>query len=240
MKEIQISCCDYDEKLENICIKIKENENLNDLRKKFVDMEFENLFFYKKDLSLIENKDEKNIKIIDCLVENEIKFSINLKLIIKIEEKTIEYDLNNISLFKLRKNLGNKINSEYKFFNEKGIILDEDKTYVFDVIKKNEILIKKINEDTCKFLKIKKSNPKNNESDDEKNKDINDNIKEKQKKNKLNDKINQKFLNENSQNFHKKENSKNNSQEFDNDIDEFYENKKIEPNFKISEKKNFT
>ena len=31
MKEIQISCCDYDEKLENICIKIKENENLNNL-----------------------------------------------------------------------------------------------------------------------------------------------------------------------------------------------------------------
>ena len=178
MKEIKISCCDYDEKLENICIKIKENENLNDLRKKFVNMEFENLFFYKKDLSLIENKDEKNIKIIDCLVENEIKFSINLKLIIKIEEKTIEYELNNISLFKLRKNLGDEINSEYKFFNERGIILDEDKTYVFDVIKKNEILIKKINEDTCKFLKIKKSNPKNNEND-EKNKEINDNIKEK-------------------------------------------------------------
>jgi hypothetical protein len=88
MNEIQISCCDYDEKLENICIKIKEYENLNDLRKKFseIEMEFENLFFYRKDLSLIKKENEKKIKIIDCLVENKIKFSINLKLIIKIEQ----------------------------------------------------------------------------------------------------------------------------------------------------------
>ena len=112
------------------------------------------------------------------MVENKIKFSINLKLIIKIEEKNIEFELNNISLFELRKNLGDEINSEYKFFNEMGFILDEEKTYVFDIIKKNEILMKKINEYTCKFLKIKKSNPKNNEND-EKNKEINDNIKEK-------------------------------------------------------------
>ncbi len=232
MKEIQISLCDYDEKLENICIKIKENENLNDLRKKFAEMEFENLFFYKKDLSLIKKEDEKKMKIIDCLVENGIKFSINLKPIIKIEEKTIEYELNNISLFELRKNLGDEINCEYKFYNKMGIVLDEDKTYVFDVIQKNEILIKKINEDTCKFLKIKKSNPKNNESDDEKNKEINDNIKEKQNNNKLNNNINQKNSNKNSH-FHKKENSKNNSQEFDNDIDENI----CEPIIKFSEKK---
>jgi hypothetical protein len=39
MNEIQISCCDYDEKLENIYIKIKEYENLNDLRKKFSEIE---------------------------------------------------------------------------------------------------------------------------------------------------------------------------------------------------------
>ena len=155
MNEIQISCCDYDEKLENICIKIKEYENLNDLRKKFAEMEFENLFFYKKDLSLIKKEDEKKIKIIDCLVENGIKFSINLKPIIKIEEKNIEFELNNISLFELRKNLGDEINFKYKFWNEKGFILNEKETYVFDINKNNEIKMKKINEGKMKkMLKI--------------------------------------------------------------------------------------
>ena len=93
MNEIQISCCDYDEKLEKW------------FKKKISGLEFENLFFYKKDLSLIKKENIKKIKIIDCLVENEIKFSNNLKPIIKIEEKTIEYELKNISLFELGKNL---------------------------------------------------------------------------------------------------------------------------------------
>ena len=202
MKEI--ICCEFDKKLENIIIKIKEYEHLSDLRKKFEKMEYENLFFYKKDSSLIKNKDEeKNIKIIDCLIENEIKFSINLKLIITIEnenKKIIEYDFENSSLIELRKKLGNEINPEFKFFNEKGVILDEDKTFVFDIIKKNEILIKKISENMCKFLKIETSNLKNNKNIEE-NKD---NIK-----------------------------GKNDSEEFDNDIDENINN----PNVKIYDNK---
>ena len=166
MTEILISCCDFEEKFEKICVKIKENENINDLRKIFEkNMKCENLFFYKKDLTLINKEKEKNIKIIDCLNENGIKFSINLKLIIKIEnKKIIEYDLENLSLFELRKKLGDEIDLDYKFYNEKGIILDEKNTNVFDIIKKNKIKIKKLNEKMCELLKIKKSDLKNNES----------------------------------------------------------------------------
>ena len=147
MTEIQISCCDFEENYDKICVKIKENENINDLRKIFQkDLKFENLFFHKKDLTLINKEDEKEIKIIDCLNKNEIKYSINLKLIIKIEnKKTIEYEFENLSLFDLRKKLGNEIDLDYKFYSEKGIILDEKNTNVFDIIKKNKIKIKKIN-----------------------------------------------------------------------------------------------
>jgi hypothetical protein len=80
MKDIQISCCDNDNKINTFCLKIKENENLNDLRKQFEkSIAFKNLFFYSKDSNLIKNEEEKNIKIVECLKESEIKFSINLK-----------------------------------------------------------------------------------------------------------------------------------------------------------------
>ena len=158
MKDIQISCCDNDNKINTFCLKIKENENLNDLRKQFEkSIAFKNLFFYSKDSNLIKNEEEKNIKIVDCLKESEIKFSINLKLIINIEETKIinKYLLNNISLFELRKNLGDEINFKYKFWNEKGFILNEKETYVFDINKNNEIKMKKINEGKMKkMLKI--------------------------------------------------------------------------------------
>ncbi len=198
MDEILISCCDFDEKLENICFKIKENENLYDLRKKFEkEIEFKNLFFYTKDLNLIK-KEEKKIKIIDCLNENKLKFSINLKLIIKIEKKNLECELKNFTLFELRKKLGDKINSEYKFFNEKGIILNEKETNIFDVIKKNKIKMKKINEDTYKILKTNKL--KNKENDDENSEENDENYSnEKNKINSINE--NQKNLLLNSQEF---------------------------------------
>ena len=216
MKEIQISGCDLEEKIEKICVKIKENENINDLRKIFEkNMKLENLFFYKKDLTLINKEKEKNIKIIDCLNENEIKFSINLKLIIKIEnKKNIEYDLENLSLFELRNKLGDEIDLDYKFYNEKGIILDEKNTNVFDIIKKNKIKIKKLNEKMCELFKIKKSDLKNNES-------INKNENEKKEKNIKNNNIEKDKNDKNLKNLNKKENSKNNNEENEN-IDEIY------------------
>ena len=180
MDEFYITCCDYDEKLVNICFKIKKDEKLSDLKNKFENiMEFKNLFFYSKDSNLIIKGEEK-IKITDCLNEDKIKFSINLKLNIKIEEETIEHELKNISLSELRnelrKNLGNEIKSEYKFYNNNkmAFFLDEDKTYVFDVMEKNKIFIKKINEKTFKILKTNKSEEKkNNEKKREENNENN-------------------------------------------------------------------
>ena len=49
MDEFYITCCDYDEILDNICFKIKIDEKLSDLKNKFENiMEFKNLFFYSK------------------------------------------------------------------------------------------------------------------------------------------------------------------------------------------------
>ena len=93
-----ISCCELEQKFENLCVKIKENENLFDLKRKLKNkIKLDNLFFCKKNLSYFDENEEKENKILDCLSDNKIYYSINVILIIEIEnEKFIKQKLENI------------------------------------------------------------------------------------------------------------------------------------------------
>ena len=148
-----ISCCELEQKFENLCVKIKENENLCDLKRKLTNkIKFENLFFCKKNFGYFDENEEKKNKILECLNNNKIYYSINVNLIIEIEnEKFINQKLENIFLLELRNKL--EIKFEYKFFNEMGIILDENKIKVFEIINRNKIKMKKINENNLYLIK---------------------------------------------------------------------------------------
>jgi hypothetical protein len=93
-----ISCCELEQKFENLCVKIEENENLCDLKRKLKNkIKFENLFFCKKNFGYFDENEEKKNKILDCLNNNKIYYSINVNLIIEIEnEKFIKQKLENI------------------------------------------------------------------------------------------------------------------------------------------------
>ena len=159
-----ICCCELDNKIKNLCVKIQKNEKLYDLKSKIKNqIIFENLFFCKKDFGYFDEKEEEEIKIVDCLNKKKIVFSININLIIEIEnEKFISEKLENLSLFELRNKLNNQINEQYKFYNDMGIILNENEINVFEIINKNKIKMKKIEDKYFNLIKEDELNIYNN------------------------------------------------------------------------------
>jgi len=169
-----ISCCELDNKIEKLCFKIEKHEKLCDLKRKIKKrFKFKNLFFCKNDFGCFDENEEKEIEILDCLNSKKIFFSINLNLIIEIEieNKIIKEKIEeNFSLFDLRKKLN--INEQYKFYNEMGLILDENEIKILEIIKTNKIKMKKfdeknfnlLNEDEINYYHLNYKKIKNNEN----------------------------------------------------------------------------
>ena len=177
---MKVVCCNIFNKNDKMCIKIKKKDTLNVLRNALEKRRnFNLLYFLNSNGNYISKEEEKNIS-----------FKSSKNIIYFTNVNTITIDLENLFLCKinfenfplsnLRIQLGEKITSQHKFFDNDAFILDEENFKVFEICKNNVIKIHKISDEIFDSLKkeeivkdqefndsnIKRKKDKNNENND--------------------------------------------------------------------------
>lgn len=130
-----------------MCLKIKKNSSLFDLRKILEHKRyFNSLYFLNSKKNCITKEEEENISV-EEFDKNIIYFrDVNYIKVNLGGEFLCNIDFKNIPLSKLRIELDKKINQNDKFFFNDAFILDEENFKVFEICQNNVIEMNQISD----------------------------------------------------------------------------------------------